>query len=169
MVSQKLLEFAKSLVTDFKVKSAKSSEILLKICYLIMIKKKPIKLYNLIFRFALVLTKHGLKKPVLTNTLFCSQFSFRQHFEQPNCSLLRFFCMTHISGRSLSNSCMLLCSRTMFSDKHNLSISSAVQYFKSGLCNLKLCVTFVSMQELLHSYLSAFAGSYVFYAHIVSL
>jgi len=97
MVSQKLLEFAKSLVTDFKLKSAKRSEILLKICYLIMIKKKPIKLYNLIFRFALALTEHGLKMPVLTNTLFGPQFSFSHHFEQRNCSLLRFFCMTHIS------------------------------------------------------------------------
>jgi len=57
----------------------------------------------------------------------------------------------------------------MLSDKHNLSISSAVQYFKSGLCNLKFCVTFVSMQKLLYSYLSAFAASHVFYAHIVSL
>jgi len=55
MVSQKLLKLAKSLVTDFKLKSAKSSEILLKICYFDMIKKKPSKLYNLIFRFALPL------------------------------------------------------------------------------------------------------------------
>jgi len=86
MVSQKQLEFAKSLVTDFKLKSAKSSEILLKISYLIMIKKKYMKLYNLIFRFALALTEHGLKVPVLTNTLFVQQFSFSQHFEQPNCS-----------------------------------------------------------------------------------
>jgi len=37
MVSQKLLEFAKGLVTDFQQKSAKSSEILLKIHYLNMI------------------------------------------------------------------------------------------------------------------------------------
>jgi len=57
----------------------------------------------------------------------------------------------------------------MLSDKHNLSIASALQFFKSGLCNLKLCVTFVSMQKLLYSYLSAFAASQVFYAHIVSL
>jgi len=34
MVSQKLLDFTKSLVTIFQLKSAKSSEILLKICYL---------------------------------------------------------------------------------------------------------------------------------------
>jgi len=50
MVSQKLLEFAKSFVTDFQLKSSKSSEILLNVCYLNMIKKEPIKLYNLIFR-----------------------------------------------------------------------------------------------------------------------
>jgi len=56
-----------------------------------MIKKKPIKLYNLIFRFALPLSKHGLKMPVLANTLFCPQYSVSHHFEQRNCSLLRFF------------------------------------------------------------------------------
>jgi len=39
MVSQTLLEFAKRLVTDFQLKSTKSSEILLKICYLNMIKR----------------------------------------------------------------------------------------------------------------------------------
>jgi len=39
MASQKLLEFAKSLATDFQLKSAKSSGILLKICYLNMIKR----------------------------------------------------------------------------------------------------------------------------------
>jgi len=49
------------------------------------------KLYNLIFRFALALSKHGLKMPVLANTLFGPQFFFSQHFEQCICSLLRFF------------------------------------------------------------------------------
>ena len=56
-----------------------------------MIEKKPMKLYNLIFRFALALSKHGLKMPVLANTLFGPQFFFSQHFEQCICSLLRFF------------------------------------------------------------------------------
>jgi len=35
----KKLEFAKNLVTSFQLKSAKSSEILLKICYLNMIER----------------------------------------------------------------------------------------------------------------------------------
>jgi len=36
------------------------------------------KSYNiLIFRLALALNKHGLKMPVLANTLFGPQFSFR--------------------------------------------------------------------------------------------
>jgi len=39
MVSQKLLGFATSLDTYFQLKSAKSSEILLKSCYLDMIKR----------------------------------------------------------------------------------------------------------------------------------
>jgi len=44
----------------------------------------------LIFRLALVLSKHGLKMPILANTLFGSQFYFSQHFEELNCSLPRF-------------------------------------------------------------------------------
>ena len=91
MVSQKLLdEFTKSLATDFQLKSIQSSEILSKICFLNMIEKKPIKLYNLIFRFALAFSKHRLKMPVLALTLFGPQFSFSQQFEQRKCSLLRF-------------------------------------------------------------------------------
>jgi len=48
-------------------------------------------LYNvLIFRLALALNEHGLKMPVLANTLFGPQFSFIQHFEQHNCCLALF-------------------------------------------------------------------------------
>jgi len=39
----------------------------------------------------LALSKHGLKVPVLANTLFGPHFSFSQQFEQRNCSLHRFF------------------------------------------------------------------------------
>jgi len=40
------------------------------------------KLCNiLIFRLALALNKHGLKMPVLANTLFGLQFSISQHFD----------------------------------------------------------------------------------------
>jgi len=56
------------------------------------------KLLNvLVFRLALTLNEHGLKMPILTTTLFGPQFSLSQHFEQRNCSLPRFFHMTHIS------------------------------------------------------------------------
>jgi len=49
------------------------------------------KLYNiLIFRLALALNEHGLKISILAATLFGSQFSFSQNFEQRNCSLPRF-------------------------------------------------------------------------------
>jgi len=61
MVSQKLLEFAKSLVTDFQLKSLKSSEILFKICNLNMIERNLSCYTNLIFHLAPVLSKHGLK------------------------------------------------------------------------------------------------------------
>jgi len=41
------------------------------------------KLYNiLIFRLALALNEHGLKMPILANTLFDRQISLSQHFEQ---------------------------------------------------------------------------------------
>ena len=52
---------------------------------------------------------------------------------------------------------------------NNLSIASALQLSKSDLCNFKLSVTFVSLQKFLYSYPSAFATSYAFYAHTVSL
>jgi len=42
------------------------------------------------FRLALALNEHGLKMPVLANTLFYPQFSFSQHFEKCDCSLPRF-------------------------------------------------------------------------------
>jgi len=42
------------------------------------------------FRLALALSDHGLKMPVVANTLFGPQFSFSLHFEQRNCSLPRF-------------------------------------------------------------------------------
>jgi len=119
------------------------------------------KLYNLIFRFAFALNKHGLKMPVLANTLFGPQFSFSQHFEQRNCSLLRFF-VWHKARDDLFQ--MVACFYTVeqCSAINNPSTASALQLSKSGLCNLKLSVTFVSMQKLLYSYLGAFATSFAF-------
>ena len=58
------------------------------------------KFYNrLIFRLALALNKHGLKMPVLANTLFGPQFSISQQFDflsnvTAACLVL---CMTHSS------------------------------------------------------------------------
>ena len=65
--------------------------------------------------------------------------------------------------------CFLYCKLEQCSAINNLSIASALLLSKSDLCNLKFCVTFVGMQKLLYSYLSSFATSYAFYAHIVSL
>jgi len=45
---------------------------------------------------------------------------------------------------------------------NDLSIASALQLSKSGVCNLKLCVTLGIMEKVLPSYLSAFAISYAF-------
>jgi len=46
MVSQKMLDSAKSLVTNFQLKSARSSENLLKNVFK-MINKKPVKLHSI--------------------------------------------------------------------------------------------------------------------------
>ena len=92
MGGRKLLHSAKSSVTKFQLKSAKSSEILVKICYFCKDKDKPMRLFNiLIFRLALALNEQGLKMPILANTLFGPQIYFSQHCEQRNCSLPRFF------------------------------------------------------------------------------
>jgi len=91
MGHKKLLDSAKSLVTKFRLKSAKSSEILLKICYFCDNQNRLMKLYNiLILCFSLALNEHGLKMTILANTLFGPQISFSQYFEQRNCSLSRF-------------------------------------------------------------------------------
>jgi len=52
---------------------------------------------------------------------------------------------------------------------NNLSTASALQLSKSGLRNLKLCVTLEGMQKLFYSYLSASATSYAFQAHNILL
>jgi len=52
--------------------------------------------------------------------------------------------------------------------EHSFS-PSAPQLSKPGLCNFKLCVTSGGMQKVLSSYLSAFATSYAFQAHNISL
>ena len=133
-----------------------------------MIKKKSIKVYNLIFLFALALTKHGLKMPVLANTLFGPQFSSSQHFEQRNCSLIRFF-VWHTVLDDLFQIGACFHTVEQWSAINNLSKASALQLSRSDLCNLKLCVAFVIMKKVLYFFLSAFAASYAFYAHIVSL
>jgi len=48
----------------------------------------------LIFRVALAFSEHGLKMPVLANTLFGPQFHFNQNFEQRICRSPRFLCDT---------------------------------------------------------------------------
>jgi len=57
---------------------------------------------------------------------------------------------------------MFLYNRTMLSDKQSEHSFSPTIVFKSGLCNLKPCVTIVSMQKVIYSYTSAFATSYAF-------
>ena len=83
----------------------------------------PIKLYLiLIFHLALALNKHRLKMPVLANTLFGPQFTISQHFDFFSTATAAYLviCTTHNSWRSLSNSCMFICNRTMLSDKQSL-------------------------------------------------
>jgi len=101
---KKLLNSAKSLFTNFQLKSATSSEILLNnLSFLTWLKEtyEVIQYTVLIFHLAIALNKHGLKMPALPNTLFGPQFSFSQHFEQRNCSLPRFLCDTQFLTMSL--------------------------------------------------------------------
>jgi len=97
----------------------------------------------LIFRLALTLNKHGLKMPVLANTLFGPQFSISQHFDfLSNVTADLFFCMTHTVCVDIFK--MVACFYTVVeqcSPINNLSIASALKLPNSGVCNLKLCVT----------------------------
>jgi len=100
----------------------------------------------LIFRLVLTLNKHGLKILVLVNTLSGPQFSISQHFDVlSNVTADLGFCVTHSLWRSVSNGCMFLySSRTILSDKQS-EHSFNLQLYKSGICNLKLCITLGSM------------------------
>ena len=100
MVSKKLLDSGKGLVTNFQLKSATSSEILLKyLLFLASLKETYKVIHILIFRLALALSKHELKISVLANTLLGPHFSFSQHFDfLSNVTTAYFvFCMTHSS------------------------------------------------------------------------
>jgi len=105
-MSQKLLDSAKGLVTNSQLKSAKSSEILLKnLSFLTWLNETYKVIQNNIFHLALALNKHRLKTPVLLNTLFGPKFSISQYFDfLSNVTAANlFFCMTHSSWWSLSN------------------------------------------------------------------
>ena len=151
MVSQKLLEFAKSFVTDFQLKSSKSSEILLNVCYLNMIKKEPIKLYNLIFRL------HSFSVSMGWN---CR--SWPTHFSAHNFLSVNIlsnvtaayfvFCITHRSWRSLSNSCTFLYSRTMLSDKQS------EHSFRLQPISVRKCI-FLGIEKILPKFHLAFPNN----------
>jgi len=72
----------------------------------------------LIFRLTLALNMHGLKMPVLANTVFGQYFFFSQHFEKRHCSLLRFLYDTQFLTISYFK-LLFLYSRTMLSDKQS--------------------------------------------------
>jgi len=112
---KKLLDSAKSFVTNFQLKSAKSSEILLK------------------NRLSLRWLKETYKVMQYSNlsSCTCSQWAWAEdayldHHNVLSVNILSnvtaaylVYCMTHSSWRSLSNGCMFLYSRTMLSDKQS--------------------------------------------------
>ena len=117
---KKLLNSTQSLVTHFQLKSAKSSEILLKNLLFLRWFKIPIKLHiTFIFRLALSPSpnEHGLKMPVLPLHFSAQSFSFINLWSNVTAAYL-IFCDTQC-WRSLSNDCMFLYSRTMFSDEQS--------------------------------------------------
>ena len=92
-------------------------------------------------------------------THFSAQFSFSQHFAQRTAAFFVFLYDTVLDDLFQIVACFHTaeqCSAT-----NNLSTASALQLSKSDLCNFKLCVTFVNMQKLPYSYLSAFATCYM--------
>jgi len=68
-------------------------------------------------------------------------------FEQRNCSLPRFLYDTVLDDLFQIVTCFYTVEQC--SAINNLSIASPLQLSKSGLCNLKLCVTLGSMQKVL--------------------
>jgi len=88
-----------------------------------------------------------MKMLILTTTLFGPQFSFSQHFEQSNCILPRFLYGTVRDDIFQVVACFYTVEQC--SAMNNLSIASALQLSKSGLCNLKLCVILGGMQKVL--------------------
>ena len=81
-MSQKLLDSAKDLVTNFQLKYAKSSEILLKKSVILTWLNETYEVCKItIFCLVLALSKHQLRMPILANTLFGPQFSITQHFD----------------------------------------------------------------------------------------
>jgi len=106
--------------------------------------KRNLRRYILIFRLALALNKHELKMPVLANTRFGPQFSISQNFAFVSNITAAYlvFRVTHSSYDVLFQ--MVACFYTVeqCATINNLSITSATRFYcKSGVCNLKLCVT----------------------------
>jgi len=146
MMIQKLLEFAKSLVTDFQLKARK-------FCLKSVIwtwLKETYKVMQFHFSFCTRSQQAWVENDGLGQHTFRPTIFFSQHFEQRNCSLLRFFVWYTVLDDLFQ---MVACFYTVeqCSAINNLNIASALQLFRSGLCNLKLCVTLGSMQKLLYS------------------
>jgi len=122
---KKLLDPAKSLFTHFQLKSAKSSEILVKsLLFLRWLKESYTVKQYINFRLALALSEHGLKMPVLATRLFGSQYTFIQYFEQRNCSFPRFARHTVLDDLFQMVACFYTVEQC--SAINNLSISSTL-------------------------------------------
>jgi len=146
---RKLLDSAKNLVTNFRLKSAKSSEILLK---------------NLVFLRWLKET-YTVMQYTSINFSSCthSQWAWAEnadldhHTFRPN-DFVSVNILSNVTAPYLvfvwhtvfEDLCqMVACFHTVekCSAINNLSIASALQLSKSGICNLKLCVTLGGMQK----------------------
>jgi len=98
------------------------------------------KLCNIwIFRLALALSKHGLKMPVLANTLFGPKFFSVNNLSNVTAAYLVFLWNTVLDDRFQTIAWFhTVVSRTTLSDKQS-EHSFSLRRSKSGLCNLKLC------------------------------
>ena len=148
---KKLLDSAESLVTNFQLKSAISSEVLLKNRSFLTWETYKVKQYTnfspwIRFLQACWTENAGLGQ----HTPFGPQFSISLYFDflSKITAACLIFCMTNSSCRSFSNGCLFLHSRKMLSNKQS-EHSFSPTTFCVCLCNLKLCGTLGSMQKVL--------------------
>jgi len=140
---RKLLDFAKSLFTNFQLKSAKSSEVLLKNLLFLTWLKVTYKVTQYInFSFCTHSQQAWAESAGLGQHTFRPTFFFQSTFWAMQLQLTLFFVWHTVLDNLFQ---MVACFYTVGDEQGSainiLDIASALQLSKSGLSNIKLCVT----------------------------